>query len=290
MSSSSDATCLTDGHAHLITPDVARYPPSPLGGQTVDPRVFDAPMTAEMLLGAMDAAGVARAVVVQRAFVYGFDNAYVMSAASNYPARLAAVVCVDGSKPGAGTVSRDLFARGARAVRFAAQPGEDGVAWFAGPHAIAIWTQAAGARRSLVLHVRPDLRDVTLGALPELLRRFPTVPFVLDHAGGPDHAAAGFGLDVLAPLAQYPAIVLKVTSVNFAKITAARKDPADFLTALVERFGGNRVMWGSDVAQTPGSSDRLVIDARSAARRLDAAARRAVLYQTAASLYFDTLP
>jgi predicted TIM-barrel fold metal-dependent hydrolase len=243
MSSSSKAMCLTDGHAHLITPDVARYPPSPLGGQT--------------------------------------------DAATNHPARLAAVVCVDGSKPGAGAVSRDLFEKGARAVRFAAQPGENGAAWFAGPHAIAIWTEAARARKSLVLHVRPDLRDVTLGALPELLRRFPTVPFVLDHAGGPDHAAAGFGLEVLAPLAQYPTIVLKVSSVNFEKVKAARKDPADFLTELVERFGDDRVMWGSDVAQTPGSYERLVIDARIAARRLDEAARRAVLYKTAASLYFD---
>ena len=85
---------LFDSHAHLIAADNSRYPPTPLKG-ALDRELV--PFTAEDLLRHMDENAVERAVVVQRAHVYGFNNAYVADSAAQYPHRLVSVGMIDSS-------------------------------------------------------------------------------------------------------------------------------------------------------------------------------------------------
>ncbi len=79
---------MIDSHAHLISADAERYPTSPLSGE-LEPGALDNPVTAERLLALMDEQGIERALAVQRAHIYGFNNAYVCDAAARYPERCA---------------------------------------------------------------------------------------------------------------------------------------------------------------------------------------------------------
>ena len=105
-----------DSHAHLVSDDFERYPPAPLSG-TLD-RPLDDPMTAEKLVRLMDAQGVGRAVAVQRAHVYGYDNRYVCDAADKHPDRLVAVCCIDAATEDAAARARHwLVERAAAGLR-----------------------------------------------------------------------------------------------------------------------------------------------------------------------------
>ena len=75
-----------DTHAHVLSADTERYPHSMLRGGTRPPVP---PMTfpVERLVEAMDAAGVDRACLVQRATLYGYDNSYVLHSVAEHPER-----------------------------------------------------------------------------------------------------------------------------------------------------------------------------------------------------------
>jgi predicted TIM-barrel fold metal-dependent hydrolase len=111
---------------------------------------------------------------------------------------------------------------------------------------------------------------------------------VLDHAGNPAVEEAGFGLDAIAPLERFPHLFVKISPINFGALAQRELSPAAFVERVVARFGAARVMWGSDVAQSRGTYDAFVADARAATAGLSAADRDLVLGGTADHVYFAT--
>lgn len=278
---------MIDAHAHLVTPDTAAFPPAPIGGETLSPAALANHMTVEALLEQMDRHGVTKTVAVQRAHVYGVDNAYVLHAAGQFPGRIAAVACIDAGAAGAGAVARRLIAAGARGLRFTtAMKDAHDTAWFGGAEARAVWQAAGDAGTSLCIHFLRWNRDAGIAALEPLLRRFPSVPLVLDHAGNPTSEEAGFGLAALAPLEPCVQLRVKISTINFEYVRKAGADIAAFTAAVVARFGAERVMWGSDIAQSRGTYSEFVGDAVTSVAGLPEAARTAVLGETAAAVYF----
>ena len=73
---------LFDTHAHVLSADTARYPPSDEGRHGAAP-----PYTVEQLLADMDTCGVPHACAVQRFHHYFTDNRYVLDAARSSAAR-----------------------------------------------------------------------------------------------------------------------------------------------------------------------------------------------------------
>ena len=57
---------IIDVHCHVVSPDRVKYPLAPIGGKQSD-WSSERPTTPEQLIAAMDAAGVAKAAVVQGA-------------------------------------------------------------------------------------------------------------------------------------------------------------------------------------------------------------------------------
>ena len=253
------------------------------------PEVLENHMTVEDLLARMSVLEVSRAVVVQRAHVYGFDNAYVLSAVRDRRDRLAAVACLDSTAPAAGATAAALVAAGASGLRFttAGQHAED-TAWLSGPYAVEVWKTAHRCGASLCVHLSRSNRDAGVAALVPLLARFPSVPLVLDHVGNPTSEGPHFGLSALDPLVSSGNVKAKISTINFGYVRKAGDDVADFTAAVVARFGAERVMWGSDVAQSHGDYAGFVADAQAAVASLPAGARDAVLGATAASVYFAT--
>ncbi|GAA0981500.1 hypothetical protein GCM10009555_049680 [Acrocarpospora macrocephala] len=272
---------LIDAHAHLTVNDPA-YP----GAEVRDP------MTAERLLAALDEHGLAAAVAVQRAHVYGFDNSYVVDSAARHPDRLAAMCVIDALADDADAVVRRWAARGAVAMRLTAPGGHQhggprGTDWFAGPAALRVWRQAAELGLSMCLHIYRWNRDDCLAALPGVVRAFPGTPVVLDHIASveADRPEPYPGADGLLALADLEQVHVKVTTLNHARLLAAGVAPADVVFWLVSRFGAGRVLWGSDVTQTPVGYPDMVRIGRESVAGLTPGDAALVLGGTAARLY-----
>jgi L-fuconolactonase len=75
-------------------PTPERYPLAPVGGHQSDWSA-KRPVDYDGLLAQMDAAGIARAVVVQASTVYGNDNSYVVEAVRAHPDRFRGVFSID---------------------------------------------------------------------------------------------------------------------------------------------------------------------------------------------------
>lgn len=277
-----------DCHAHLIAADPQRYRPAPLSGQ-LNPDDLKDPMTAERLIGEMDANGVARAVAVQRGHVYGFDNSYVCDAAEAYPDRLIAVCSIDGRDPTCGERVRHwVRERGARGVRMMEPFRGADPSWFAGETARPVWTTATDLGVSICVHFFRWNREVGLPALTGLLDEFRDTTVVIDHfsnmaseAGPPEH-----GLDALfRALADFPKVCTKFTTIPLGQLAQQGVDAAPVVRRVVDVFGAERVMWGSDIAQSKGSYAEMVELGRRATAMLNDGERRQVLYGAADTVY-----
>lgn len=276
-----------DCHAHLVSDDFDRYPPSPLSG-TLD-RKLDDPMTAERLLREMDANAIERAVVVQRAHVYGYNNEYVVDSAKRYPDRLRAVVCVDPqASNGPERVRHWIQECGAVGIRLTEPFKGADTGWLNSPEAIETWKTAVELGASVCLHMYRWNRVESLVALKQVLDKFPESVVVLDHLSNiiPEQGAPDYGVDEpLLNLVQFPNVYLKLTTINLGRMAAESINPQPVIARALESFGAARFMWGSDVAQSAGSYSDLIklgVDATSFLSEKD---RKQVLYDTTQKVY-----
>lgn len=277
-----------DAHAHIVSRDTERYAPAPLGGR-VRPGDLDDPITAERLIAALDANGVERALAVQRAYVYGYDNSYVLDAAASYPDRLRAVCAVDARLPDAARLVHHWVAeRGAAGIRLTEPARNADTSWFDSAAALEVWTAAA----DLAIPVRLQLfrwnRAACLPAIAAVVRRFPHTPVVIDHLSNlsAEDGPPSYGLDApLAALIEHDNLFLLLSTINLARLDAEQQPAAPVVEHLVAAFGAGRIMWGSDIGQSQGDYARMCALADAAVGGLSADARRQVLYATAHAIY-----
>jgi L-fuconolactonase len=199
----------------------------------------------------MSAAGVDAALLVTSA-VYGPDNGYPLEAAARHPDRFGVIGRIDPAAP-------DLDAR---VAGWRDQPGMLGIRLIIGSDAERTayrsgWFDplfAACARHQVPICLYPP------GILPELgatARAHPELVLVIDHLGlsqpplmpaDPDP----FGrLPELLALSRHRNVNVKLTG---APTLSTRPYPYDDLWPAIHRvleaFGPERVMWGSDITRT----------------------------------------
>jgi len=115
--------------------------------------------------------------------------------------------------------------------------------------------------RVLLTTFMPALAD-----LPTLLEGFGDLPVAVDLcafpdlAGGPPYRRAR----ALFEIAALPGVQIKVSTNALDQATKAGGDPRDFVVALAEAYGPERLQWGSDWSQT---HDRPYADLVSYAER-----------------------
>lgn len=276
-----------DCHAHLVSDDFELYPPTPLSGKLDRP--LDDPMTAERLLSEMDENGIERAVVVQRAHVYGYNNHYVVDSASKYPERLRAVVCVDANaEDGPERVRHWVKERGAIGIRLTEPFKGADTSWLDSELAEGTWETAVGLGASVCLHMYRWNRVESLRALRKMMDRYPESVVVLDHLSNivPEEGAPDFGVDEpLLDLLPFNGLYLKLTTINLGRMAAEGIAPQPVIARTLESFGAERFMWGSDVAQSAGSYADLIKLGLEATAFLSEEDRRQVLYKTTHRVY-----
>ena len=234
---------LIDAHTHVVAPDAERFPrreTALANGSWWEGADHSVERFAEHVTGsAVDAA-----VLVQAAAAYGEDNSYVAEAASSDARRFVGSCIVDPTNDGAA----------ARLGEWAQHAGVGGLRLFHIPRPNPPWLASpvgddiidAAAELGLSIAVCCLAND--LSALRHQLGRRPDVAFSLDHCGFADFSGEVPFREAqpLWDLAEHSNLHVKLTP-TLVRLMGA--DPTALVTALVDRLGAERVLWGSDWPQ-----------------------------------------
>lgn len=214
-------------------------------------------VTDDDLIAQMDEVGVDAAIIVTPGRMYGLDNGYSFEAAQRRPDRFAvvgrfdpdaddaeAVVAGWRERPGALGLRLTMLDDGSRA-----QLRDGGL-----DHVF-----AAAEAHDVPLCVYPVR---ALPALARVAERFPGLQLVIDHVGLAQRPLAAIDpepfqrLPELLALARHPNVAVKISAVptlSYAPFPYADVWPQVHL--VLEAFGPERVMWGTDWARTEPIAD-----------------------------------
>ena len=299
---------LLDTHAHLVSDDWDHYRPRPFAPEMPMPERTKYTVTAEQLVAMMDANDVAVSCVVQRGHIYGYDNSYILDSAEKFPDRLHPVVILDPQDPGTPGAYREMVRSGrARGFRMAqTRPWILDTAWMSSPSAMKVWDVCAECRTPMTLIVFNNQLPYVNPLIKLIARQYPELPIILDHAAThygmsqyevalkeeagetvtmpppPDFGIAG----TISLFEDVPNVHFKITEINMERLIKADVRPADFIRRMVDRFGDDRLIWGSDIGQSMLWTYEEKVDmARSAADLLSVEETSKFLHDNAARIY-----
>lgn len=299
---------LLDTHAHLISDDWNTYRARPFTPDLPVPERPDFTVTAEDLLALMDEHGVEHACLVQRGHVYGYDNSYILDSARRFPGRFHPIVILDTQD----SQTPDAYRRmvrddGVAGFRMAnSRPWILDTGWMSSPTAMKIWQACADLGTPMTLIVFDNQLSYVLPLIKLVARQFPDLPIVLDHGAMPYGMSqyevalrekAGetvtmppppdYGIDkTIAIFADLPNVCFKITEINMERLVKANVASAGLIRRMVDVFGPDRLVWGSDVGQSMlWDYATKVSMAREAAGELTEEEARNFLHDNAARVY-----
>ena len=226
---------IVDSHVHVVSGDRARY--------RVLPDAPDWPVTeVESLVADMDALGIDRALLVQTFFTYGTDNRYMIDAAARFPGRFQTVCVIDQMAPNAPEVLTELVTKhGVAGLRLMPKGHAEGVLWH--EQTFPLWQRAG--ELGIPITVAAELPH--LPGMPAIVERFPQVKVALEHMWALELDPPGFdSIQPIFALAPFPNVYLKLCPNNSHAIRAAKTTARAFFDPLIERFGIERMMFGSN--------------------------------------------
>lgn len=270
---------IIDAHTHVVSADRDTYPLHRTGlpgGEWVDVAP-DAPTFAADLA----VAGVDRAVLVQPNGAYRYDNSYMVDSLVADPARFVGMATVDMTAADAAAQVAQLHERGVAGLRVFSIPT---------PEPASRWLDSAGTDDVIFEAVRLGVvvavcvLPAEVHALVALAQRHDAgLRFLVDHAAFVDLVPNS---DAAHKLFARENLVLKITTHVLDHHRELGVEGAELLAWLESKVGPDRLVWGSDWAQT---HDRPYADlvqlGRDAAAGLSPTAASAFLGGTAARLW-----
>jgi predicted TIM-barrel fold metal-dependent hydrolase len=299
---------LLDTHAHLIADDWDTYRAQPFTPDLPVPERPPFTVTAEQLLTLMDEHGVGQACLVQRGHVYGYDNSYILDSARRFPDRFHPVVILDTQDPQTAGRYREMV-RNDRVAGFRmanSRPWILDTAWMSSPTAMEIWKACTDLGTPMTLIVFDNQLSYVLPLIKLIAQKFSDLPIILDHGAMPYGMSqyevalreqAGetvvmppppdFGIDTtIAIFEDVPNVHFKITEINMERLVKAGQRSPELLRRMIDGFGSERLVWGSDVGQSMlWSYAEKVAMAREATELLTANEARAFLHDNAARIY-----
>ena len=238
---------IIDAHALVFHDDEIRYPTLPTA--SARPPGLG---TVEHLKQDMDGAGVERVVAIHTSMTYGFDHRLIADTAAACAPWMAGVCTLHPERPESPdllrALVRDCNIRGMRSVP-AGQPE-----WHLDysvekhlndPRVSHLWSTALELGIVINVLIRVALAD----ELASMLRKHPDLPVVLDHcmfAMG-NEGMQGEALQRTLDLARFPNLHPKLTwLVAGSGREAPFEDTAPLIRAVVDAYGPDRCVWGSD--------------------------------------------
>jgi len=228
-----------DTHAHIYSHDLARYP------MIDDPlRPPNGTGTIDHLRREMVANGVERVVAIQTSTAYRWDNRFLADSARQNAPWMVGVCTLNPEDPASPGILERLVrednVRGMRSVPVQGPP-----ATLDHPGVEALWATAEelGVVINVLIHV--ELAD----HLERILTRHRGLRVVLDHCMYPRgrEGLNGETMRRTLDLAQYPNLHAKLTwLVDSSDREYPFEDTWPMLRAVVEAYGADRCVWGSD--------------------------------------------
>lgn len=212
--------------------------------------------------------------MVQAVGAHGFDNSLVVEAAQALGSNWSAMIAVDASVPDPVGVLDWAVAQGASGLRLFSIPDP----WLYTDLAVEL------VRCCRDLGVGPNLCCFgdELPVVARLAAAVPDCEIAVDHCG---FVSVGGDDGALADLAQHENLVVKLSTGVF---DAAAVAPRSVIARLLDLFGAERIVWGSDHPQVHDREyQELVALAVDAISDLDVTTQTAILSGTAARLWFD---
>lgn len=288
-----------DAHAHLVSDDLERYPRhKPFREGAVEDAVFGPGMigrsggmhgpspvnekpTAQQMHGWMAEQNVIGIAAVQKGLIYGTDNSYIVDAADIYPDEMRAVIIVDPQAPETPDMIRTYADRGIIGIRFFGVGVEDKSAWLSSDLALEAWSLADELGLLVDIEAPAKDSDVLIGVIEGMADRFPKLRIVLDHVFLPDVRQANFGIDErFDGFKSRSNISYKFTSLNMDFIRERGFAPEDVLRRVVDFYGADKVMWGSDIGTSSGTYAEMLVRAKEAAQHLSEEEQRKYFHDT----------
>ena len=248
-------------------------------------------LTAEDYVRQMDAAGIGRSVAATSTKRHGFDNAPVADAAGRFPGRIAPVGAIDVLAPAAAdALGYWVRERGLRGMRCFGGSSADADGWLGDERCAGVLARAASlgtvvsAQRTRISTVPPLIAAV---------RPYPGLRFVVYSAAAPVVGESGRSadVDVLARLAAVDGCHVSVSVANARATFSAAAGYSRFFEVLCERFGVQRVAWGSyslfTGAEPHDSLGSVLAEMRASFSFLSPGELSWVLGRTAAQLFWS---
>lgn len=246
---------ILDSHTHAWGYPTPDYPwVNGVAIPDLDRYTVDIAYTSDKLLADMDRAGIDEAVLVGYPINQWSDNSYTVRAISDSD-RLYGIVLIDQFGPSPAETLRSYMAEpGVVGFRVAAMC-ERTQMWRGFDHDAdwlletiedeTFWETAidTGAIVQLLLHY------TQLDQARELLASFPELTCLIDHVAraGPDVAIADGPFAELAELAEFDDVGIKISEVpHLSEEDFPFSDMHDHVNWLIDQFGSDRVVWGSD--------------------------------------------
>jgi predicted TIM-barrel fold metal-dependent hydrolase len=178
--------------------------------------------------------------------------------------------------------------------------------WLCSSTAMKVWEACAELGTPITLILFMKQLSYLLPLVKILARQFPELPILLDHGAMPFGMTqyevmlaeeAGepvimpppphYGIDeTIAIFEDVPNVHFKITEINMERLVKAGVSAADLVRRMVDSFGPDRLMWGSDVGQSMlWSYEEKTAMARGAAALLSADETARFLHDNAARLY-----
>ncbi|HTK62094.1 MAG TPA: amidohydrolase family protein [Pseudonocardia sp.] len=262
---------VVDSQVHVWLRPRPRYPWAPgfleqLPGELV-PRYADHDRSAEELVEMMDRVGVTTTLLTSP-WLYGADHSYAFDSARRHPGRFVVVAPFElpsaapgSAAPGSalsGSAAPGSALSGSALSAFAAREYALGPRILLGPPSggAPVSPGAVDAVLADAARLRMPVFVSPMGRLDEvgrMARAYPEVALVLDHAGLwlAGSIARRWGLlAAVLELAVYPNVLVKCTGLpELSAMPYPFPDLWRILHPLLDRFGADRLMWGSDINQ-----------------------------------------
>ncbi len=305
---------LLDTHAHLIADDWDTYRARPFTPDLPVPERPAFTVTAEDLLALMDLHGVDHACLVQRGHVYGYDNSYILDSARRFPGRFHPIVILDTQDPATPDTYRRMVQNdGVAGFRMAnSRPWILDTGWMSSPTAMKIWQACAELGTPMTIIVFDNQLSYVLPLIKLIAGKFPELAIILDHGAMPYGMSqyevalreqAGetvtmppppdYGIEgTIAIFADVPNVYFKITEINMERLVKAGVPAAGLIRRMVDVFGPDRLVWGSDVGQSMlWDYATKIAMAREAAGELSEGEKCKFLHDNAARIYrLDSSP
>lgn len=215
---------MNDGHVHLV-------------------RDASGATDTDRFLAELDSAGVTRAAVVTPSTM-AWDNSVTVQAIREHPDRFVGIGRVDPSSADAAARCADLLADGIVGIRLTTH-GVANLSWLDGDPVHQLAEVLGDGGGVVEFHSGPAEFDLVAA----FAQRHPGVTVLLDHGGRPDVTAGLDGTDHRAALAlaRFPNVATKTPGAYFfSRAEPPHRDLAPYQRSLLDAFGAERVMWGSD--------------------------------------------